>query len=233
MIGDILSRDGRGRGREVIGDVLSSEEIGRQYSSSKRRRRGARIMEDSGSETEAEGGDSKNIVNDDAILDKNSTAAGHVKTVSQYASALAGCSRGKRSKRSSFKQLSVTSVRGSKQPQLSNTATDDDVIDLTANTVPSPSLSPPGPSSPSLGHVLQCGQPKEMHEGAVRKEEEEERVVCPLCGERFAVSVIEAHAASCREPCTTSPPLHRATSTQRQTILLTPRFRRLVHVRVM
>ena len=224
---------------------------------SRKRRRMSHILDDSEPEEEAEDV-AKNSSGSDAI--NSAVSSGEVGadsanlaaegsgqgSVSLSTSAQTAFVRGKRLKRFSFQRLPVTVVRHSTSEQGAS-ASGGEVIDLTEDALvsattrdatSSPSESPT-PSSPHLprssGRTLRTKRTRARRRAEQQAGDEEgaegERVPCPLCGESFAVSVIEAHAAGCLEPREPSPVLERPSvrrnSTLRQSSLLTPRYKKL------
>ena len=215
---------------------------------SRKRRRASHILDDSEPEEEAE----VMAKNSDSTVSSGEVGADHdlgLKTNGQESvplstSALPAFSSGKRFKSLSFQRLPVKSMRNTTSEQGASGRAGD-VIDLTEDglsaktrdAASSPSTSPTSsspPLPPSRSRVLGTrrtrakGSPeRQAGDGA---EVEEERVPCPLCGESYVVSAIEAHAAGCLESGESSPVLDRTRNCSlRQSSLLTPRFRKLAY----
>lgn len=177
---------------------------------SHKRRRTARFLDDSESDTEPVVdncfGSSKNSTSSDVIGTKNRTVGEVVdevpaevnqpKSVSPYASALAAFGRGKRLKRV---VLGLKNSIPLCQPEQSISRGSNDVIDLTDDIWDVPNELPANQESRGGGR-------------------EDEGVPCPLCGELFTASAVEAHAASCLEGQSPSPQPQRSTSEKRHTI---------------
>lgn len=203
---------------------VEASEVG-EVPRSRKRRRTARFLDDSDSDTEpavdCPFGNSKYSTSSDVIGTKNRTVGEVVdkvpvevnqqKSVSPYASALAAFGRGKRLKRVSLGPKYSTSHQSDHttshhQPDRSP----NDVIDLT--------------DVPSLSNELPARQ-------ELRGGREEERVPCPLCAELFTASAVEVHAARCLEPQPPSPQPQRSTEKRhpvKQMSLLALRLNKLV-----
>ena len=189
------------------GETGTAEARGQLFYGVKRRKR-AKILEDSDSEEEAECGIISSQLND-VTASKNSTAK-HAQngaresertSESIFTRLMAATGRGRRAKRQSFQQLPVRTVRGRKNCS----AAADSVIDLTEEV----RQAAEGGDQPASDHGPQ-----------------QELVPCPLCSGRFPPSLIETHAASCleeEEEEESSPP-HLLPL--RQSTLLTPRFKK-------
>ena len=184
----------------------SEEEDGVQIGLRKLRKRGARILDDSDSDSDTV---TKNRNSGDVILAKvGPDETPRKKSVSSALAAFGAC---KKLKRFSFKKLSVRAVRGSKAVQQSPVeGSEAAVIDLTDDPSSSTTLRP-------------ASGVEEQPELA---QEEEERVVCPLCSKSFAASTIETHAADCQGPSPVTPHPSRPAPSSSSSSLLTPRFSR-------
>lgn len=223
------------RTQEMPGWTTSSVETSEviEVPRSLKRRRTARFLDDSDSDTEPAVdrpfdtcGNSKYSTSSDVIGTKNRTVGevedkvpvevNQQKSVSPYASALAAFGRGKRLKRVSLGPKYGTSNQpdhstSHRQPdQNTSRGSSDDVIDLTEDV-------------PSVSNELPASQES--------RGREEEMVPCPLCAELFTVSAVEAHAASCLEPQVPSPQPQRSTEKAhpvKQMSLLALRLNKLV-----